>query len=280
MIKEFKHHISPNSTSSTRYAPNGAFPLSATTANTFTSLCINSSVYLHYLLSRCLALGVQILRADLTHIRDAASLHHSGSPALILINCTGLGARSLLGVCTSSSGEATGDAKMYPIRGQIVVVRNSPGIMADTPVRADKPDEVTYVMERAAGGGTILGGSYQPHKWESTPDLSLAARIMARAVEVVPGLVEGEHNNALVREKGVEGKKGAERLSVVRHGVGLRPAREGGPRVEKTKLGETQVVHCYGHGGAGYQASWGSAMAAKKLVDEAVREVETARAKL
>ena len=42
--------------------------------------------------------------------------------------------------------------------------------------------------------------------------------------------------------------------TVLRHQVGLRPAR---PVVRLEREGD--VVHCYGHGGAGVTLSWGCA---------------------
>ncbi len=80
---------------------------------------------------------------------------------------------------------------------------------------------------------------------------------MKRCVELCPALTDG---------------KGPEALSVIRHGVGLRPMREGGPRVEKEKIDGLWVVHEYGHGGYGYQSSYGSAMAAEKLVEDVLRQ--------
>ena len=58
---------------------------------------------------------------------------------------------------------------------------------------------------------------------------------------------------------------------MVRHAVGLRPLREGGVRIEKERVGETWVVHNYGHGGWGYQASYGCAEGAVELVDDVLR---------
>ncbi|MBG67287.1 MAG: hypothetical protein CMF03_05300 [Hyphomonas sp.] len=49
---------------------------------------------------------------------------------------------------------------------------------------------------------------------------------------------------------------------VVRVDVGLRPYRASGFRVEREMLGETAVVHNYGHGGGGITLSWGSAQLA------------------
>jgi D-amino-acid oxidase len=43
--------------------------------------------------------------------------------------------------------------------------------------------------------------------------------------------------------------------------VGLRPVREGGPRVERAGA----IVHCYGHGGAGLTLSWGCAAEVARL---------------
>jgi D-amino-acid oxidase len=46
---------------------------------------------------------------------------------------------------------------------------------------------------------------------------------------------------------------------VIRTVAGVRPFRRGGPRIERQDLGGKTIVHNYGHGGAGYTLSWGSA---------------------
>jgi D-amino-acid oxidase len=79
---------------------------------------------------------------------------------------------------------------------------------------------------------------------------------MTRAVKVCPELTGG---------KGVEG------LSIIRHGVGLRPYRTGGVRVEKEKIDAGWVVHNYGHAGSGYQVSYACSAAVVKLVDEVLQ---------
>ena len=147
------------------------------------------------------------------------------------------------------------DKKVHPARGQIVIVRNDAGKMMSVSGTDDGEDEACYIMTRAAGGGTILGGSYQKDRWESQPDPNLAVRIMKRAVKLCPALTDG---------------KGIEHLDVIRHGVGLRPVRDGGARIEKEKIEGTWVVHNYGAGGAGYQSSYGCAQEAVDLVEEAL----------
>jgi glycine/D-amino acid oxidase-like deaminating enzyme len=44
--------------------------------------------------------------------------------------------------------------------------------------------------------------------------------------------------------------------------VCLRPFRAAGPRLDVERIGETQVVHNYGHGGSGWSLSWGSSTVA------------------
>lgn len=147
------------------------------------------------------------------------------------------------------------DKTVVPARGQIVVVRNVAPKMLDISGTDDGDDEACYIMTRAAGGGTILGGSYQLGNWESQVDPNLAIRIMKRAVQLCPTLTKG---------------KGIEHLDIIRHGVGLRPTRQGGTRIEKECIDRVWVVHNYGAGGAGYQSSYGCAQAAVRLVDEAL----------
>jgi glycine/D-amino acid oxidase-like deaminating enzyme len=47
--------------------------------------------------------------------------------------------------------------------------------------------------------------------------------------------------------------------------VCLRPFRPAGPRVDVERLGDTLVVHNYGHGGSGWSLSWGSSARAVRL---------------
>lgn len=218
----------------------------------FTSVCINTALYLPWLASQCLKLGVKIRRETLDHIADAALPDKTGQPADLIVNCTGLSSLALGGVQ---------DGSMYPARGQICIVANDPGVMAGTSGTDDGPDEATYIMHRAAGGGTVLGGCLQAGRWESQPDPNLAIRIMRRALDICPQLVP-------------QGK-GIEALQVVRHSVGLRPMRTGGIRVESEIIDgrggkKVPVVHNYGHGGYGYQTSYGAAQAVARLVQDAL----------
>src|SRR6185312_2837035 len=56
--------------------------------------------------------------------------------------------------------------------------------------------------------------------------------------------------------------------------VCLRPFRPQGPRIEAEQIGDTLVVHNYGHGGSGWSLSWGSAnLAIQKALVNSPTEV-------
>lgn len=103
-----------------------------------------------------------------------------------------------------------------------------------------------------AGGGTILGGCYQIDNWNSYLDPELAESIKKGCLAMYPKLTSG---------------KGVGELSVIRHGVGFRPLRPQGVRIEAERVRGVSVVHNYGHGGWGYQSSYGSAAAVALLVE-------------
>ncbi|RPB28281.1 nucleotide-binding domain-containing protein [Terfezia boudieri ATCC MYA-4762] len=202
----------------------------------FKSVYINTALYLPHLTSQCLAYGIVFKRAVLTHILGALSFHHLAPRADLIVNCTGLLASNL--------------------GGQIVVVRNTtPAMYIISGIDSSYDDECMYIMTRAAGGGTVLGGSYEKE-------------IMKRAIRYCPELVKPGY--------------GIEDLDVVRHCVGLRPSRVSEPRLELEKkvwdgwegLGEVRVVHNYGAGGFGYQASYGMAENVSRLAEESLAEAE------
>jgi D-amino-acid oxidase len=56
--------------------------------------------------------------------------------------------------------------------------------------------------------------------------------------------------------------------------VCLRPFRAQGPRIEAEQVGDTLVVHNYGHGGSGWSLSWGSGtLAVRKAMANSPKEV-------
>ncbi len=221
-------------------------PPGIASASEWTSVCINTALYLPWLVGQCRANGALFKRACLKHISEAADLGPNGK-ADIVINASGLLASRLGGVMDSS---------VIPVRGQIVLVRNELEPMITTSGTDDGDHEICYTMMRASGGGTILGGTYLPNSWDANPDPNIAVRIMTRVIQHHPQLVGAK----------------IEDLDIIRHGVGLRPYRKGGARVEKEVIDGVWVVHNYGHAGWGYQGSYGCANGVLELVDEIMAE--------
>ncbi|KAJ5666785.1 D-amino-acid oxidase [Penicillium macrosclerotiorum] len=234
--------------------PREQLPGDIDNAQKFTSVCINTAIYLPWLVGQCIKNGCVFRRGVFKHISDAADAHHSGAKANVVVNCTGLASRTLGGVV---------DSQVYPVRGQIMIVRNDPGSMSVISGSDDGGDEVSYIFPRAAGGGTVIGGTYQKDQWDPLPDPNTANRIMQRAIKLDPRLVK--------KGQGVEG------LDIVRHGVGLRPARTDGPRIEKDQVNGVKIVHNYGHGGFGYQVSFSCAEKAANLVNELISGQDRAK---
>jgi D-amino-acid oxidase len=148
--------------------------------------------------------------------------------APLVVNCSGLGSRAL-----------AGDTTTRPVRGQVVVVEQF-GLeewwLAEEGPDGDVP---TYVIPRT--DDVVLGGTDDDGDWSRTPSPEVAADILRRATALVPEVAKAR---------------------VVRHKVGLRPAR---PEVRLERVGD--VIHCYGHGGAGVTLSWGCADDVRRLAE-------------
>lgn len=133
------------------------------------------------------------------------------------------------------SADLLGDTELTPVRGQVVRVAD-PGLAGWT-LDGEHPDGLVYVVPR--GTDVVCGGIAQDSS-SLEPDPAEAVAIMKRCVEVVPELAGAP---------------------VLGHAVGLRPVR-GTVRLER----DGNVVHCYGHGGAGVTLSWGCADEVVRLV--------------
>jgi D-amino-acid oxidase len=183
---------------------------------------VDMPVHLRWLVDQLATMGVSI-RQD--RVDDLAATH-DGVDALV--NCTGLGARELVG-----------DTELLAVRGQIVLVEQF-GLQRWTLDETD-PLDPTYVVPRrdtVVVGGTAVDGDEDR---AVRPDVADA--ILRRASELVPELA---------------------RARVLAHRVGLRPGRST-VRLE-VDANDARIVHCYGHGGAGVTLAYGCAEDVVRLV--------------
>ncbi|KAF7333591.1 D-amino-acid oxidase [Mycena sanguinolenta] len=227
----------------------------------FSTLCIDVPRYLPYLMNRFVASGGRAFRTKLPSI--SALFSEKDRPPLTafpattsttpptfspvpVINCTGLGALSLGDVL---------DTAMYPTRGEILIIR-APWANRDCTFHWED-GHTSYMIPRQSGD-VVLGGTFQPDDWHSHSRPETVQLIKQRCIQAFPELLPSGTND----------------LEVIEECVGFRPTRKGGVRLEIGSLAGVKiipVVHNYGHGGAGYQSSWGSANLAVELLKSVVQ---------
>lgn len=160
-------------------------------------------------------------------VHDIWELHGSYD---VVMNCTGLGARDLVG-----------DMSVFPVRGQVLEV-HAPWLKHF--IRDG--DGSTYIYP--GQDGVTLGGSREKDDWRLLPDAQTSKDIRHRCCNLEPSL----HGVAVIKEK-----------------VGLRPTRAA-VRIEQEILRKNKqhlpTVHNYGHGGGGFSVHRGTAKAATELL--------------
>lgn len=211
----------------TRLAPHER-PAGFAEAFAFASPVVDTRHYLPWLVQRLHAAGGTIVERRLLSLDDALAR------APVVVNCSGLGARTL-----------ASDPEVYPIRGQLVHVV-APAV-DDILLDEHGPEGLAYAVPR--GDHCVLGGTADAHDDDTAPRPADTAGIVERCARIDPRL------------------RDAPRLCEV---VGLRPGRSS-VRVEAEPRGSGLVVHDYGHGGAGVTLSWGCAEEAVGLVTAALR---------
>jgi D-amino-acid oxidase len=175
----------------------------------------DTTVYLDYLADRFLAHG-----GSINECARFETLEGVPSDFEIVINCSGIGAKDLVG-----------DPDLEPHRGQVAIVRalNLPyAVVCD-----DAP--LMYAIPRTSD--CLFGGTNEQSENRDV-DPATTKQIVDECSRVL-GIDKPELLNAR---------------------VGLRPFRRSGIRLQATRLKDGRAaIHNYGHGGAGFTLSWGCA---------------------
>lgn len=240
-------------------------------AYAFDTVDIDVPQYLLALFERFLDLGGRSISAPgkLDSIDSALRLASQHLPAAWeapsgIVVAAGLGAVHLRELADDASN-------LYPVRGETLLV-NAPWLnLGDSQKvpgvsRTNENGERDLYLIPRLGGHYIVGGTRISHDADPTPRAHTTKEILERALLLCPGLVAPERRNAH------GGRARVEDVEVVGQYVGLRPARYGGPILEKCHMAESalanavKVVVAYGFGGHGYQSSWGAAFEARDLM--------------
>ncbi|KZT68364.1 D-amino-acid oxidase [Daedalea quercina L-15889] len=241
----------------------------AKTGCTFSTLTFDAPKYVNYLLARFLSRGGTIVRGKVSHVSQIVEGgvdlflrgQASARPVDVIVVCAGLGARTLGGV---------EDKAMYPVRGQVLLLK-APWIRFGRTASHNENGLWTYVIPRR-NGTVIIGGTKLEDDWYPAARPQTIEDILQRCLALCPELAPPEIR--VQRMPTVDDL----RALILEVGVGLRPARKGGLRLEAEWLaapkagGKVPLVFNYGHSGSGFQSSWGSADVALELMEDALRD--------
>ena len=185
---------------------------------------MDTCIYLDYLQRRLTNAGGSIEPA-----RRFDKLEDIDVVFALVINCSGIGARSLVP-----------DRDVEPHRGQIAIVPK-----LDLPCAIVSDDlPLMYAIPRSHD--CVFGGTNELSD-NRAPDPSTTSRIVAECSRIL-----NIHEPKVIAER-----------------VGLRPFRKSGVRVELGRLRDGRaVIHNYGHGGSGFTLSWGCARDVLALAED------------
>lgn len=211
----------------------------------FRSLCLNVPEYTKWLVRKlaaqdCDARGPPVEFVRTPGVSSLRAVTETFPSTALIVNATGLGSQDIADVQ---------DKSVYPIRGQTVLV-NAPRFKDPNVARCINSvgrTDSAYVIPRALSGMVICGGTFDAHTSAPlTPDPKRTERILKECLAFAPELLpEGVDASAPDAWK---------KIQVVRENIGLRPAREGGARVEldthpiEMRGRPVGVVHAYGIG--------------------------------
>ena len=154
----------------------------------------------------------------------------------VVVNCTGLGAKELVN-----------DDTLVPYFGQSVSLA-APWMKHFICMHHQDGDTYRLVVPRV--DDVVLGGVAWRGHTPAVADPELSDSIIADVVKLVPSLSRGAR---------------------LEQWAGLRPYRTT-VRLEKETKSNGTIIHNYGHGGNGYNYSWGCAEDVCKMVDEVCKE--------
>ncbi|XP_078574080.1 D-aspartate oxidase-like isoform X1 [Branchiostoma floridae x Branchiostoma japonicum] len=195
-----------------------------------THLLCEGRKYLPWLMTKFKKAGGKVQQGKVTSLTELAD-HYD-----VVVNCCGIGA-----------GELVGDNTVQPVRGQVYRV-HAPWIKCFFDAEYDGHD--FYIFP--CSNNVVLGGTAQKGNWNLSPHPADSKAIWEGCCQLVPSL---------------------RKCKVDHEWVGLRPSRPK-VRLERESVGKgsssLEVVHNYGHGGAGITLHWGCAQQAARLVREAL----------
>ncbi|EKV12648.1 D-amino-acid oxidase [Penicillium digitatum] len=217
-------------------------------AVTYRSWVLNSPVYLKWLQTRAEAQGARFIRAHLTGLEQGLSVYRENQSQ---------DESGLVSAVIDASGRGFGDPASFPSRGQFIIVSNH----CDKTISHHWSDgSSTVIIPRPLGGGTVIGGTKEPHNWSEDIDDASTDAVLKRVRDLCPEMID-EQVDELASTNGFDIKQ----VYVAR-----RPMRRGGLHFVTGQLVDhtrnpLPLISCYGAGANGYKISWGLAREADEF---------------
>nr|BBH91069.1 hypothetical protein KTC_58200 [Thermosporothrix sp. COM3] len=212
-----------------RHATPDELPAGYADGYVFETPVIDTSRYLPYLMQVFQQEGGLITRETVTTLGDALTEYP------IVINCSGLGARELVG-----------DRDIHAGRGQTIRIKQKgfQRVIVDD----EGPNKLAYIVPRTSD--IILGGVDEENNENTSIIPEQNSGILQRCANLAPQFAN---------------LKPEDILSVQ---CGLRPLRSRIRLEAERPVPDRLLVHNYGHGGSGVTLSWGCATEVVTLVKQ------------
>jgi len=214
---------------------------------TFSTIVVNMGYYLQHLFAKFQALGGQftIEKVDSSSNPNTSIVKLINSGTDIVVNCSGLGARELVGDLNVNAIEGT-VIRADNIIGEDKITLLHTGAYAETPV---------YIVPRPnPDNDIILGGTLNEQKdsTRSNFDSRTWKELQSATGDEVRILNECHDIISLCKDY----VPNVEKLNPKEVRTGYRPRRAPEVRLE---FESPNVIHNYGHGGGGMTLAWGCA---------------------
>lgn len=146
------------------------FPAAVKSAHSFSTVCIESTKYIPWLMKEFTKLGGRLVNKNVNRILELFHKHD------IIVNCAGLGAKLL-----------ADDDKVFPIRGQVALVK-APWIKEFyCYYEADACRLILPTQDFV-----VLGGTFVENDYNTLIDLCDKEKIMKSTQEIIPSLKHAE----------------------------------------------------------------------------------------
>jgi D-amino-acid oxidase len=193
----------------------------------YDTFVIDMSCYMPFLMMGCSGADIKMVNrtiANLSEITKISKVAGIDDSIDAVVNCSGLGAREL---CD--------DRELTPVKGQVLRIKRTDDAIQTVSIGEGDHNKFSMVVPRE--NDIVLGGTFEEHFQSPDFDAQEIDRISNDCGIIEPRISKPD---------------------VIGTATAMRPVRTT-VRLEAEQVDGKNIVHNYGHGGAGVTLSWGCA---------------------